>query len=171
MLRMKRFPFVILCTALVFTQGCAEADDPFGSTPTETEAEIEAETDPEHTSSTQNEPAPTQEQQTEDTSDDRFDPHLLLVHLPNAFNVRDNKGRTPADFTGWTKDTRGDGAFRLAKVVDGVRNGPMVEFYNPKDPMSACHYVDGKMHGLHRFWDREGNLTETIYDKGELVQQ
>jgi len=99
-----------------------------------------------------------------------YKPMLLLVHLPTAIDRR--KQKVPPGYTGWVKEFRGDGAFALQKMVNGVDHGPEAQFYNQTTPMAAFHRVDGKIHGLYRFWDRQGNLkSESRYEHGKKLAE
>lgn len=99
-----------------------------------------------------------------------YNPIGLLVHLPTAIDRR--KQKVPPRYTGWVKEFRGDGAFALQKMVKGVDHGPEAQFYNQATPMAAFYRVNGKIHGLYRSWNRQGDLkSETHYEHGNKLAE
>ena len=102
-------------------------------------------------------------------TDEAFEPRLLLVHLPGA--LEPERGRVPEGYTGWVKDFRGDGAFSLTQYVDGERHGKEVQFYNMTQPMAAFYQIEGKIEGIYRFWNREGEMTKSYYKDGQQIEE
>lgn len=74
-------------------------------------------------------------------------------------------------FTGWCKSTRGDGAARLTRIVDGLEQGASITWYGDASPMDSGWMLDGKRHGAYTFWNREGKASHRIYNAGVIIDK